>query len=525
MHPRLPRRSRLAALLLAALALAPAAAGAGDEEDEEKEFFRKDVAVFEEFPRSFPRGTQVRLKCRLARSYVAPVLVVVYPDGDAAYLQPETASGRDVEFLLRLDPRGGRHRVALAAQGSSGVLYGARFLLMATGADGKPVDRDLDLPPEDAVYTPLDPDEDPLRLERILYHRMNGLRARQGLPPIPWHEGVARAAREALPGIARHYEETLDPRTGFGKVVHSVPFAGERGGQGPTIAGLCVRLLGWTTGEPYLPRGKPDRKEPNFVSESLTDPAWSLDERFEGYFLRKSDLRAPMVSKDVTHAAGAATWRWYGWTGKGEPPENPAPPPAGRKREVFAALVFVQLNEPKAEALLKRDRAEVEEALSRAKDAAAKAEAVRGLGRHAFPDAPARLRTLFGNAREPEVRAAALDALWLCDPAEARRLSEPLRVRLAQALQEKEEGRAAEALGMLPLLRWDAASRKEGVAGAAVAAGRAKEALKAAEAAVAAGKREEARAALEEARGRFAGLPAAAEIAAALAALGPADPK
>ena len=517
-------RASLAGLLLAFVAIAAPPAPAAPDEDDEKEFFRKEVVVFEEFARSHPRGTELRLKCALGRGYAAPVLVVVFPDGDAKYLRPDKTSGRDHEFLLRLDKRGGRHRVTFAAESHTGVLYGARFNLMATGPDGKPVDRDIDQPPDDADYAPVDPEEDPLRLERALFHRMNAFRSKLGKPTLPWHEGVARAAREVIPGIARHYEETIRADTGRGKLVHRVPFLAEDGGDGPTIADLCVAMLGWKTANPWLAPEAPARHLPNFVTESLTDPAWSLDSRFEKKFLLKSDLRAPMCSEHLTHAAGAVSWRWYGWK-RGGTATEPGPAPKGKPREVFAALVFIQVNEVKAEAALKKEKAEADAALGRAKNDAERAEALRVVGRYAFPDAAPRLEDAFSAARAPEVRAGALDGLWLSAPGAARRLSEPLLLRIAQSLEEKQEGRAAEAIAALSLVRWDAASRREARRAGAAAEAAGKEVLRAADAAVAAGRRDEAREALGLARRRFEGLPIAGEIAAAHDSLAPAPGK
>ncbi|HEU4396139.1 MAG TPA: hypothetical protein VFS92_11295, partial [Planctomycetota bacterium] len=458
-------RGSFAALLFAIAALAAPAAP----DEDEKEFFRKEVVVFEEFARSHPRGTELRLKCALARGYAAPMLVVVFPDGDAKYLRPEKSSGRDHEFLLRMDKRGGRHRVTFVADSHAGVLYGARFHLMATGPDGKPVDRDVDVPPDDADYAPVDPEEDPLRLERVLFHRMNAFRSKLGKAPLPWHEGVARAAREVIPGIARHYEETIRADTGRGNVVHRVPFIGEDGGDGPTIADRCVALLGWKTAKPWLAPEAPSRHLPNFVTESLTDPSWSLDSRFETKFLLKSDFRAPMCSDHLTHAAGAVSWRWYGWK-RGGTATQPGPAPKGKPREVLAALVFVQVNEVKAEAGLRKEKAEADAALGRAKSDAERGEALRGIGRYAFPDAPPRLEDALSAARSPEARAGALDGLWLSAPGAARRLSEPFLLRIEQSLEEKQEGRAAEAIAALSLVRWDAASRRAALRAAAAAA-------------------------------------------------------
>jgi len=514
-------RGSLASLLLGVAALAAPGARAAPGDDDDKEYFRREIAVFEEFARSHPAGTELRLKCTIGRAYRAPVLVVIFPDGDARYLRPESSSGREHEFLLRLDKRGGRHRVTLAAEGHTGVHYGARFNLMATGPDGKPVDRDVDQPADDASYAPVDPEEDPVRLERVLFHRMNAFRVRQKRPPLPWHEGVARAAREVIPGIARHYEETIRPGTGLGKIVHRVPFAGPDGGDGPTIADRCLALLGWKTANPWLAPEPPARHLPNFVTESITDPAHSLDARFEQKFLLKSDLRAPMLAEHLTHAAGAVSWRWYGWK-RGGTATEPGPPPAGTPRQVIATLVFVQVNEVRAEAGLRKEKAEADAALARAKDDAGRSEALRVLGRYAFPDARQRLEEAFGSARSPEVRAAALDGLWLAAPDAARRLAEPLVLRIAQSLQEKEEGRAADAIATLSLARWDAATRREARRAAAAAEAAGQAVLREADAAVAAGRRDEARAVLAAARRRFEGLPVGGEIASAHDALGPA---
>jgi len=531
------------ALLLASLALlpaGPAAAAPGDDEpkpapaaeEEEKEYFRPEIVMFEPFERTARQGATVRLKFRLKSPYRAPVLIVIGPDGAASYVRPDKAEGREYEIPFRLDPRGGTHRLALAADSPGGVQYGARFFVRATGPDGKVIDRDLDLPPADTAYDALDPEESPLRLERILFHRMNDFRARQGLPRLPWHEGVARCARRMIPSIARRWEETLNPKTGEGQLVHRLPGAGPGGTDGPTIGDLAHSDLGWPAVVSWLPPSAPHRgrDQKNFVSESLTKPAASLDAKFEQNLLRKSDHRAALLYPHLTHAAGAACWRYYGWradTGRGAAPDlsaPPGPPPRGTTREALAALVFVQVNDPGAEASFEKDRRSALRALSAASKPAERAAALRLVGQFALPESPRILEDAL-RSKDPEVAAAALDGLWLCAPGKARAAADPMEVRVLTALEVEEEFRAAEALRVLPLMQYDAATRRRARDQAKEVAKRGRAAVDAAARLSFAGDRDGARAALQAAARRFAGFPEGDEAALALQAFGPhADP-
>ena len=519
----------LAAALAAAAAPLPAAAEGGaaappappKEEEADKEVFHRDLVDFEPFDRAAPAGENVRLKFRLKGGFRSPVLVVVFPDGGASYFRPDVSNGREHEIPFRLDRIGGTHRVALVASNPSGERIAAHFLLRALSKEGKELDRDVDYPPADAVYPPLDPEEHPLRLERHLFHRMNAFRAKHGLPPLPWHEGVARSAREHLAEVARHFEETVNPRTGAGLLLHRIPGAGYGGTEGPTLADRVRQSLAWPIVLPYLPPENPDRARgsPNYVSETLGSNEPSLDHKFEQTFLRKSDLRAPLLSPWTTHAAGAATWRYYGWRkGDGSGPkrfEPPGPPPGNRPREVFTALVFVQVNDPAAAATWERERREVLRAVPGTSGTAEKAAALRLLGQCAVPESPGLLAEA-ARSRDPAVQAAALDGLWLCAPAEARRLTDPLRVRTIRAFEDEEESRAAGPLRVLEAVRYDAASRRAGAEGFREASARARALLDAADAAAAAGKTDGARALLEAARRRFAGFPEEKEAEAGL---------
>jgi hypothetical protein len=527
--PRAPLR---ATALLAAALLLPGAlpAAAAPQAAPEKEEVSHDIVSFDPFPRRAPAGETVRISFRLKNGAVVPVLVVVFPDGDAAYLHAETRSGSHYVIPFRLDPRGGTHRVALVVRVPTGDRRAGQFKVEALDAAGKEVDRDLDLPPETTPYPALDQEEDPIRLERILFHRMNGLRRKQGLAVLPWHEGVARAARELLPSFARHWEETRDPRTGIGRMPHEVPGAGKNGGKGPTIAARAASLLGWSAVLAHLPPDppRPAKDAVQYVSESLTFPDSSLDRKFEQSFLRVSAFRAPMLSPHLTHAAGAATWRWYGWKAPADgsrPPEEPPPAPPGAPREAFGALVFVQVNDPRAEAAAAAEgRAALRAAADGDRKPADRAAALRALGRVAPPAAPKALAEAFARARDPVVAAGALDGLWLCAPEEARALAEPLRVGAVAALDAEEEGRAARGLTILAGARHDAASRKAGAAALAEVERRGEAALRSARAALLEGRREDARALYAAAEKRFDGFPAALDAREALRLLGPAPP-
>ena len=503
-----PRSLASGLLLAAALLLAPVPAvraGEGEDDPDREEVYPALVSL-DPVRRTAPAGTEVRIKFRLRAGLRTPILVVVFPDGAAAYVRPDTQSGNDYQIPFRLDDLGGTHRVALMGFDPSGERVTAKFVVKALGKDGKAVDRDIDLPPADTKYAPLDPAEHPLRLERYFFHRMNALRKRQGRAALPWHEPVARSARAMLAEAARHWEETYDARLGYGLLLHRVPGAGPGGSEGPTLADRVRLDHAWPSVVPRLPGGPPQRGRgnANYVSESLASADTSLERKFEQVFLRKSDLRAPMLSEWTTHAAGAATWR--------TPAERPGPKPAP---QAFGALVFIQVNDPAADACLERERAEVRAAVSGASGTEEKAAAWRRTGQSAFPDAPKVLEDACGRAREPAVLAGALDGLWLCAPDAARRRTEPLRLKAVQALEEKEEAAAAAALVTLSRIRYDAASAKAGVEGLAEVSRRALEMVKTAEIALKEGRTEDARTLLAEGRRRFAGFPEEGDVKAA----------
>ncbi|MCK6479505.1 MAG: hypothetical protein L6R43_04950 [Planctomycetes bacterium] len=462
----------------------PAPAAAKEEREEDREWFLLRMAVFDPFERRLPRGAPARFRVTMKGPYRSPVLVVVFPDGDARYFAPDARAGRTYDLSFRLDPRGGTHRVALAADGPGGMEYAARFRILGLGPDGKEVDRDIDLPAGDAEWANVDPEESPLRLERYLFHRMNAFRRGQGLPELPWLECVARAAREQLPDLARHYEETVSRRTGLGDLLHFLPGAGPGGAGGPTIADRVRLASGWPLVLYNMPKGPPSRGRgnPNYVAASLTIPTPSLDERFGRYLLRKSDHRVALVNPHLTHAAGAATWRYYGWrgdSGTGPPPDRtapPGPPPKGRAREVLTALVYVQVNDPRAEESIEREAAEVRSALGNASGPAERAAALRLLGRHALPGAAKALAARAGD-RDPLVAAGALDGLWLCDPGAAAAAAAPLEVRVAQGLAGEEESLAAAPLAVLSRIEWDAATLRRATAASEEIGKRARAAL------------------------------------------------
>jgi hypothetical protein len=530
-------RAALTLLLLAALGAGapPSAAAEGGapapppppKEEDKEEVFPALVSL-DPFPRSVPCGEEFRLKFRLRGGLRSPVLIVIFPSGGAAYVRPDVSNGNDHQIAFRIDRAGGTHRLTLVGFDETGERTTAILLIKGLAKDGTEIDRDVEIPPADTVYPALDPEEHPLRLERVLFHRMNALRKRQGLAALPWHEPVARSARAHVVEVAKHYETTVDPRTGSGEQLpHRVPGAGPGGSQGPTLAERIEAALAWPVVRASLPSEIPKRgrNQPNHVSEALTSPSSSLDQKFEQVLLRKSDMRAPMVSPYLSHAAGGATWRWYGWKaaapGEASNREDaPGPPPPGRAREAITTLVFIQVNDPAAAESYEKERREVQRLLSGASKPAERAEALRRVGQAALPESP-KLLADAAKGKDPAVRAGALDGLWLCAPAEAQGLTEPIRLEALRAFAEETESRAADGLRALAAVRYDAASRRAGLAGLAEASKRAREALAAGTALAAAGKGDEARTALEEARRRFAGFPEAEEIAAALKRLGP----
>ncbi len=533
----MPRPRALASWLVAAAALlaggAPRASAEGGgpgppgpKEDPDREEVYPALVSLEPFARSAPAGSEFRLKFRLKSGLRTPVLVVVFPDGNAAYVRPDVSRANEHEIPFLLDRIGGTHRVTLVGYDGSGERVAAKFLVRALSRDGREVDRDVDLPPADTKYPALDPEEHPLRLERFFFHRMNALRRRQGLPALPWHEGVARPARAMLAEAARHWERTFDARLGYGLLLHRVPGAGPGGSEGPSLADRVRVDLAWPIVVPRLPRAVPERGRgnPNYVSESLASADESLERKFEQVFLRKSDLRAPMLSEWTTHAAGAATWRFYGdKASAGESAARdvePGPPPPGQPRQAFAALVFIQVNDPAAEATLERERAALRAAVAGASTPEERAAAWRRVGQTAFPDAPRTLEEAAGRTKDPVILAGAIDGLWLCAPEAAARLAGPHRLRILQALADEEEFRALPSLRLLAALRYDAAWRRSGAEGLAEVSKRALAVVRAAEGAARGGRPEEALALLEDAKRRFAGFPEEEDVRACLRLVG-----
>jgi len=514
----------LAAALAAAGSPPAAAEGGGPafpppKNDPDKEFIRFDLVSLEPFPRSAPAGEVIRIKFKLKAGLRSPVLIVIYPAGPSSYIPPDVSAGNDYEVPFRLDIRGGSHRLAIVGTGPLGDRQVAEFIVKGLTKDGKEIDRDVEVPPADAVYPNLDPGEHPLRLERILFHRMNALRADQGLARLPWFEPAARSARQHILDVAKYWEESVAKKTGNGQLFHKVPGAGPDGGEGPLLADRVRFDLGWLSTKPVIPLDPPERGRgrPNYVAEILTQPKPSLDWIFEQELLHVSAMRAPLLSGFLTHAAGAATWRWYGWkkalTDDAPRPKEPPPPPPGASREAFTTLVFLQINDPAALESLERDRREVKHALGTVSNPAEKADALRRLGQEALAESPAMLEEA-AKARDPVVLAAALDGLWLCAPESARRLTDPLQVRAIRALAEQEECRAAEPLRTLALVRYDAASQKAGAGGLKEVGRRARAALEEVGKAAKEGRMDEAKTLVEAARGRFAGYPEAEEIEA-----------
>jgi hypothetical protein len=548
-----PRISATALLVLAATFVAapvlrdPAVAQDRSEKEKErdKEKFRREIAVWEPFKRKAVRGSLVTLQFRLRRGWFAPVLVVIYPDGTPTYTRAETTAGATMwEVTFRTDKRGGRHRVSLVVDSATGDAMAAQFLVHATDADGELVERDLDLPDPNTEYPSLDPAEHPLRLERHLFHRMNAFRRKNDLKPLPWHEGVARAARDHMPTMAQHYENTFDRRKGYGKLKHRVPGAGLDGAIGPDIAQRVEDTLGWPQVIPKLPPANPRREEraPNYISEILTSGASSLDFKFEQTLLRKSDLRAPLLGEWTTHAAGAATWRLYRKTGRNvlekrntpgnDPGDRPvasdpenvtsdeaAPgsgkPPRGELRQCLTTLVFIQINDPMVHAFDRQEEKTVFKRLSRARGTTEKAAALRLVGQHAYRKSTKTLLKALKN-KKAEIVAAALDGLWLCAPDEARAATDAMRVRVVLGFASGNFSRCSRDLLALSEVRYDAASRREGQSSLEKVRVQARKALDSADLRIMKSAWAEAAEALEDVKKRFDGLAEGEEAALAL---------
>ncbi len=540
-------------VLLLALAAAPPSAppvlaleGVAADDDPDKEYFRREIVIFETFDRRLDAGKALTLKFRLHRGYRGPILVVVYPDGASEYLPATPALGVEVrngensyEVSFRTDPGGGVHRVALIVDTDSGEVTGARFLVRGPTREGKAIDRDVEMPPEDTVYRRIRPDEDPLRLERILFHRMNGFRRKSGAKPLPWHEGVAKCAREHMPVVAQIYEDTYDPKKGHGESLHRRP-------GGPTIADRVRLNLGWTVVVAKFAQTDPvtGRGTPNYVSEILTGATTSLDQKFEQSLLRLSDFRKPMMDPFPTHAAGACVFRTYLRSGANPPKEpaaggaaggavpavsggggaaeavgrNPGPAP-GQPPQVLAALVFVQVNDPEAADSDRKVKDSVMGELAQAgDDPERRARALRRLGQYAYAEGLPPLRRAARDAR-PKVAAAGLDGLWLAAPAEARTETTALEVRVLRAFEKEDFAAVAPVLDALGGVRYDAETRQRAVDTVRKIRALARERVNAASRASAEKRWAEAKAGYEAAVRSFRGFPEAEEAADGLQVL------
>ncbi len=464
-------RPSLIAILLLALA-GPAAAGPAGET------FRLDRASLAPFPRTIGAGATLTFAVTLRPRFTAPVFSQTLPSGETRYLRPARvlASNR-AEFDAAFDAGPGAYRMELVVDSPDGDCTAAQFTIYS-GVEPPPEGETESRRGEDA-YPPERADEDPVRLERDLFRMVNAYRTERRLPPYPWLEPAAILARDHL----RDYL-ALKPRPAT--FPHVIPGKG-------SIADRFVSVLAWPTTVRKFPVEDPEigPEAVSYCSESLAAPK-SLAWLFREYFLQESAFRAPMVSPYPTHAA-------VGMVRDG-----------GR---LYTATVMVQVNSTRVRAALEDEWKNATRLEEEAEEGADRAEFLRRLGRISDP----RSRKLFERrlaARDPEVRAGALDALLLADPAAAEEHAEKQWLAVARAHDRDRYGAALPVLRAFERVRYDAATRVRARAELAALDRLSRALLSDAMATEDAAERRATLALVVE---RFAGLPAADEAAKALA--------
>ena len=343
-----------------------------------------------------------------------------------------------------------------------------------------------EVPRPQSDYEPERADEHPLRLERKLFGLVNEARRESSLPPFPWMEKAAALGREHLKDFL-----ALDPRPE--RLTHLIPGHG-------SIADRFNTTLAWPETIRKFPIRDPEigPEARSYCSEALAI-ARSLDWLFREYFLRESAFRLPVLSDLPTHAAVAVVREEK--TGK-----------------LFTATVYVQRNSTRVAKEMAGELAEITRAEASERDPARKAMLLRRLGHWGDPGSQSvwsrRLRE-----KEPEVVAAALDALFLNRPADAEEWIEARSPSLARAHRDGDFRRAIPVALALAGVLYDAPARLRGRAELAEIRSLAKHLVYSAAAAQKAGDLAFARETLQLVALRFAGVPEADRAAERLAAL------
>jgi Cysteine-rich secretory protein family len=454
-------------LLVVCLAgvLLRAAPAAGGDRPPGFDFADPSVVDLQPFETKRPYPSRVELEGVVGEGYRDPEVALIRPDGRA--LKLERALVRfdppRLQVEVPLDHGAGVYRLEISASLPGPVTHSAariRFFA-GVGADSA----DAPEPPDEPTL----PGADPTVLEDVLFRLVNEHRRRAKLDELPWLEPLADACREHVAACVK-----------AGKVDHVVDARGN-------VARRVVRLHGWGETDYASPSGPPDPRTPNHVA-AVTDARRSLDlvlyrwERFAAFCI-------PMTSERYTGAACAVARAQGGL--------------------LYVVFAYAQVNQPATAAGIDAGWKSATDALRQAHDGEAEAAALREVGRWRR-DAGRRLALRRKSDRDPEVRAAAWDALRLLDLDGARHdLDRSLEALRTAGERDRGTAHALEEADWMGRLRW----WPEIVPGVVEAVGalraRADQALAAAEALRAAGDEEGASQALRDVERRYPGTSAA----------------
>jgi hypothetical protein len=467
-------RMLLVAPLLVFILAAPSLA-------DDREVFHPSKASFEKFPREVEGNSNYVYQVRLKSGYFAPVMAVTRPNGSTEYIRPLRDLGsRKYEFEVPFAAGRGEYRVELIVDSKSGDTTAAQFTIWAgiRKPDELPASEG---PRPEGDYAPEPKDESTIRLERKLFGHMNAFREKQGLPPYRWLEQAAQLARS-------HLLDYLEMKPRPKRLTHLIPGHG-------SIADRFEETLAWPNTIRKFPIQNPvvSPEAVGYCSEAL---AWvvSLDWLFNEYFLRESAFRAPVISKYPTHAAVGII----------------RDPDTGK---LTTATVYVQLNSTRVMEDLEEEWEETGDQEADAREPGKRAMFLRRLGRMSDP----RSLPLYGrrlDSKEPVVRAAALDALFLNDPKKAGKWVERQVPRLARARREDSFKPAIPILQTMAAVQYDLPTRLRGESELTELSGLATRVLGNALKLLELGDVEFARETLGLIAARFEGLPEA-EVAAA----------
>jgi hypothetical protein len=411
-------------ILLALLFASPGAVLASD-----REVFHPKKARFGTFPREVALNTIQLYEVRLKSGFFSPVMAVSHPDGATEYVRPLRELGnRKYEFQVPFEAGRGKYRVELVVDSSEGDTTAAQFTMwvgVKKPAKSRPTAGPI--PQEDYPAEP--PGESTFRLERKLFDLMNEYRDDLHLTTYPWMEEAAYLAREHLTDYL-----ALKPRPKT--LIHIIPGKG-------SIADRFNEVLAWPRTIRKFPQRNPavGPEAVGYCSEALASVT-SLTWLFKEYFLEESAFRLPVISKYPTHAAVGIV-------------RHP------RTGKLYTATVYVQLNSTRVAEDREEQWAETMKLEENARDPVKKAAFLRRLGRVSDPRSEAVYRRRL-DADEEEVRAAALDALFLTDPELADKWVARQKPRLARAHREDKFKGAIPILKTFAAVEYDLATRTRG---------------------------------------------------------------